>query len=102
MEIGTIPAKSRHIIIKENKNSPHYLSIAKANDSYFYLNGHRQISMPGEFIIAGAESMYDRVGEMETIKIPRQIENSITIYVGIFIVALLKSAFYKILLGDPQ
>lgn len=38
--------------------------------------------MPGEFEIAGIESMYDREDEQETIKIPQPIEHSITLYVS--------------------
>lgn len=53
-----------------------------ANSSYFYLNGDGLISMPGEFRIAGTESLYDRVDGQEIIKIPQPIENAITVHVS--------------------
>ncbi|XP_061390708.1 A disintegrin and metalloproteinase with thrombospondin motifs 12-like isoform X1 [Musca vetustissima] len=81
VEIVVLPAKARHIVIKELGNSPHFLSVAKANSSTFYLNGDSLISMPGEFFIAGAESFYDRIDDQEIIKIPQPIEHSIAIYI---------------------
>lgn len=82
VEIVVLPAKARHIVIKELGNSPHFLGIAKANSSHFYLNGDSLISMPGEFVIAGAESFYDRVDDQEVINIPQPIQHSIAIYVS--------------------
>ena len=81
MEVVIIPARARHINITELGNSPNFIGIAKANSSSFYLNGDSLISMPGEFIIAGAESQYDRLDEQESITIPQPIEHSIAIYV---------------------
>lgn len=83
MQVITIPAKARHITIRELKNSPNFIAIAKTNSSNFYLNGDSLISMPGEFIIAGAESQYDRLDEQESITIPQPIEHSIAIYVSV-------------------
>ncbi|XP_037934525.1 A disintegrin and metalloproteinase with thrombospondin motifs 12 [Teleopsis dalmanni] len=80
VEIVTIPSKARHIVIKELDNSAHFLGIARANSSKFYLNGESLISMPGEFVIAGAESLYDRIDDQETITIPQPIEHPITLY----------------------
>ncbi|XP_037889162.1 A disintegrin and metalloproteinase with thrombospondin motifs 7 isoform X2 [Glossina fuscipes] len=80
VEVVVLPAKARHIVIKELDNSPHFLGIAQANSSRFYLNGDGLISMPGEFVIAGAESLYDREDEQETIQIPQAIQHSIAIY----------------------
>ncbi|XP_013106466.2 A disintegrin and metalloproteinase with thrombospondin motifs 6 isoform X1 [Stomoxys calcitrans] len=80
VEIVVLPAKARHIIIKELGNSPHFLGVAKSNSSQFYLNGDSLISMPGEFAIAGAESFYDRIDDQEIIKIPQPIQHSIAIY----------------------
>lgn len=41
--------------------------------------------MPGEYIIAGAESLYDREDEKELIAIPGPIEHSITLYVNFYL-----------------
>ncbi|XP_065365099.1 A disintegrin and metalloproteinase with thrombospondin motifs 6 isoform X1 [Calliphora vicina] len=81
VEIVVLPAKARHIVIKELGNSPHFLGVARANSSLFYLNGDSLISMPGEFLIAGAESFYDRIDDQEIIKIPQPIQHSIAIYI---------------------
>ncbi|XP_032580395.1 A disintegrin and metalloproteinase with thrombospondin motifs 7 isoform X1 [Drosophila sechellia] len=80
VEIVTIPARARHILIRELANSPHFLAIATGGGDRFYLNGDSLISMPGEFEIAGAESLYDRVDEQETITIPQPIQHSISLY----------------------
>ncbi|KAH8418940.1 hypothetical protein KR222_005738, partial [Zaprionus bogoriensis] len=80
VEIVSIPARARHILIKELANSPHFLAIGQAQGDKFHLNGDSLISMPGEFEIAGAESLYDRLDEQETIKIPQPIQHSITLY----------------------
>ncbi|XP_017064274.1 A disintegrin and metalloproteinase with thrombospondin motifs 7 isoform X1 [Drosophila eugracilis] len=80
VEIVTIPARARNILIREQANSPHFLAIATGNGDRFYLNGDSLISMPGEFEIAGAESLYDRVDEQETITIPQPIQHSISLY----------------------
>uniref|UniRef100_A0A034VFX3 A disintegrin and metalloproteinase with thrombospondin motifs 12 n=1 Tax=Bactrocera dorsalis TaxID=27457 RepID=A0A034VFX3_BACDO len=80
VEIVTIPSKARHIIIREISNSKIFLGLSMANSSNFYLNGDGLISMPGEFRIAGTESLYDRVDEQEIIKIPQPIENAITVH----------------------
>ncbi|EDX01087.2 uncharacterized protein Dyak_GE16421 [Drosophila yakuba] len=80
VEIVTIPARARHILIRELANSPHFLAIATGGGERFYLNGDSLISMPGEFEIAGAESLYDRVDEQETITIPQPIQHSISLY----------------------
>ncbi|ALC49097.1 CG4096, partial [Drosophila busckii] len=83
VQIVSIPARARHIVIKELGNSPHFLAIAGATQAQgekFYLNGDSLISMPGEFEIAGAESLYDRQDEQETIKIPQPIQHSIALY----------------------
>ncbi|XP_075156811.1 ADAM metallopeptidase with thrombospondin type 1 motif B [Haematobia irritans] len=80
VEIVVLPAKARHIIIKELGNSPNFLGVAKSNSSLFYLNGDSLISMPGEFSIAGAESFYDRIDDQEIIKIPQPIQHSIAIF----------------------
>lgn len=86
VEIVNIPARARHILIKELANSAHFLAIGRAQgDTKFYLNGDSLISMPGEFEIAGAESLYDRQDEQETIKIPQPIQHSIVLYVSIAI-----------------
>jgi len=82
VEIVTIPARARHILIREQANSAHFLAIATASGDRFYLNGDSLISMPGEFEIAGAESLYDRVDEQETITIPQPIQHSISLYVS--------------------
>ncbi|XP_020715163.1 A disintegrin and metalloproteinase with thrombospondin motifs 6 isoform X2 [Ceratitis capitata] len=81
VEVVTIPAKSRQIIIKEISNSEIFLGVSMANSSHFYLNGDGLISMPGEFQIAGIESLYDRIDEKEVIKIPQPIENAITVHI---------------------
>ncbi|XP_030378333.1 A disintegrin and metalloproteinase with thrombospondin motifs 7 [Scaptodrosophila lebanonensis] len=80
VEIVTIPARARHIVIKELANSQNFLAVARAQSNHFYLNGDSLISMPGEFEIAGAESLYDRLDEQETIKIPQPIQHSIALY----------------------
>lgn len=82
VEIVSIPARARHILIKELANSPHFLAIGQTQGDKFHLNGDSLISMPGEFEIAGAESLYDRLDEQETIKIPQPIQHSITLYVS--------------------
>ncbi|XP_068158659.1 A disintegrin and metalloproteinase with thrombospondin motifs 7 isoform X2 [Drosophila tropicalis] len=81
VEIVSIPARSRHIVIKELVNSPHFLAIGRSEGGEkFYLNGDSLISMPGEYVIAEAESLYDRIDEQETIKIPQPIQHAIAIY----------------------
>ncbi|CAD7087043.1 unnamed protein product [Hermetia illucens] len=81
VEIATIPKGARHILIEEMTNSENFLSIGKTNTSEFYLNGERLISMPGEFIIADAESLYDKEENQELIKIPGPIMHTISIFV---------------------
>ncbi|XP_017135604.1 A disintegrin and metalloproteinase with thrombospondin motifs 7 isoform X1 [Drosophila miranda] len=81
VEIVSIPSRARHILIREQANSPHFLAIGMSQSpEKFYLNGDSLISMPGEFEIAGAESLYDRIDEQETIKIPQPIQHSISVY----------------------
>ncbi|XP_054731026.1 A disintegrin and metalloproteinase with thrombospondin motifs 12 [Anastrepha obliqua] len=81
VDVVTIPAKARHIMIKESRSSHNFLAISRANSSYFYLNGDGLISMPGEFNIAGTESLYDRIDEQDSIKIPQPIEDAITVHI---------------------
>ncbi|XP_030569092.1 A disintegrin and metalloproteinase with thrombospondin motifs 7 [Drosophila novamexicana] len=80
VQIVNIPARARRILIKELANSPHFLAIGRAQGEKFYLNGDSLISMPGELEIAGAESLYDRLDERETIKIPQPIQHAIALY----------------------
>lgn len=82
VQIVNIPARARRILIKELANSPHFLAIGRAQGEKFYLNGDSLISMPGELEIAGAESLYDRLDERETIKIPQPIQHAIALYVS--------------------
>ncbi|XP_051864693.1 A disintegrin and metalloproteinase with thrombospondin motifs 12 isoform X1 [Drosophila albomicans] len=80
VDIVSIPARARHILIRELGNSPHFLAIGRGGSGAFYLNGDSLISMPGELEIAGVESLYDRQDEQETIKIPQPIQHSIVLY----------------------
>lgn len=84
----TLPAKARHIRIQELTNSPHFLALAATSGlsserrPRFYLNGDNLISMPGEFEVAGAESLYTRDDEQESIVIKQAIKESIALHVG--------------------
>lgn len=96
----TLPARARHIRIQELTNSPHFLSLAAPaingnNKPNFYVNGDNLISMPGEFVVAGAETLYTRDDELETIEITQPINEPISLYVKypIFHLIYLKLSF---------
>ncbi|KRT86067.1 hypothetical protein AMK59_1874, partial [Oryctes borbonicus] len=80
-EVITIPSGSRKIRIEEMAYSENYISIGSESTKTFYLNGRRHITLPGEYTVAGAQALYERDNEVEKIRIPGPIKESILVYV---------------------
>lgn len=43
---------------------------------------YRHITLPGEYTVAGAQALYERENEVEKIRIPGPIKESILVYVS--------------------
>lgn len=80
-EMIYIPAWSRNILLQEKDYAENYISIGSGTTKRFYLNGKRHITIPGEYIVAGTQALYDRDNDMEKILIPGPIRESIIVYV---------------------
>uniref|UniRef100_A0A1B6CGF3 Peptidase M12B domain-containing protein n=1 Tax=Clastoptera arizonana TaxID=38151 RepID=A0A1B6CGF3_9HEMI len=80
-EVVVIPRGARNIHIKEVGLSRNYIGIGSASTSKFYLNGNWQITITGEYIIAGSLAGYERHdNESEKVKIPGPINEDIMLY----------------------
>ncbi|XP_017770660.1 PREDICTED: A disintegrin and metalloproteinase with thrombospondin motifs 7, partial [Nicrophorus vespilloides] len=79
-EMIVIPAGSRNIRVEETDYSENYISIGSASSRKFYLNGKRHITLPGEYTVAGAQTLYERDNELEKIRIPGPIQEPILLY----------------------
>lgn len=94
-EVVTIPAGTRQILVEEMSPFKNYLSVGKTGTNQTYLNGHWLISMPGEYRFAGSLGLYERVDELEKIRIPGPIDHNITIYVSLLFETPLNSIDIK-------
>lgn len=107
-----IPSGSRNIKIEELGNSKNYIGIGAPNSTKYYLNGKRcvpypgrhyrvsfmerqwetnvsvsldrQITLAGEYDVAGTPALYERDHDKEKIRIPGPIREDIVVYVSYF------------------
>ncbi|KDR23512.1 A disintegrin and metalloproteinase with thrombospondin motifs 7, partial [Zootermopsis nevadensis] len=79
-EIVVIPAGSRNIKVEEVGNSRNYIGIGSATSGRFFLNGKRQITLAGEYQVAGTPALYERERDWEKVRIPGPIKEDILIY----------------------
>ncbi|XP_063991200.1 A disintegrin and metalloproteinase with thrombospondin motifs 7-like isoform X2 [Diachasmimorpha longicaudata] len=107
-EVVIIPTGSRNIRIEELGNSKHYIGIGSRNTSKYYLNGKRcvpypgrhygvsvrkrpwetnvsvsldrQITLAGEYDVAGTPALYERDRDKEKVRIPGPIKEDIIVY----------------------
>lgn len=79
-EVATIPAGARNIRVEELGNSKNYIGIGSASSGKFYLNGKRQITLAGEYEVAGTPALYERDRDLEKIHIPGPVKEDIIIY----------------------
>ncbi|XP_065156634.1 A disintegrin and metalloproteinase with thrombospondin motifs 12-like [Atheta coriaria] len=80
-EMFVVPSGSRNIRIEEIDYSANYISIASAVSQRTYLNGKGHITLPGEYTVAGVQALYERDNELEKIRIPGPIQESILFYI---------------------
>jgi ADAM-TS Spacer 1/ADAM cysteine-rich domain len=81
-QILIIPEGSRNIVVEEMDASKNYIGIGKANSEDFYLNGNSMIFMSGEYEIAGTMGLYERIEDLEKLKIPGPIKHNISLNVS--------------------
>ncbi|XP_032687122.1 A disintegrin and metalloproteinase with thrombospondin motifs 7-like isoform X2 [Odontomachus brunneus] len=79
-EVVVIPAGSRNIKIEETSQSTNYIGIGVPNSDKYFLNGKRQITLAGEYEVAGTPALYEREQDKEKIRIPGPIKEAITVY----------------------
>ncbi|XP_014473812.1 PREDICTED: A disintegrin and metalloproteinase with thrombospondin motifs 7-like [Dinoponera quadriceps] len=79
-EVVVIPAGSRNIKIEETSQSTNYIGIGAPNSDKYFLNGKRQITLAGEYDVAGTPALYEREQDKEKIRIPGPIKEAITVY----------------------
>ncbi|XP_014231082.1 A disintegrin and metalloproteinase with thrombospondin motifs 7 [Trichogramma pretiosum] len=79
-QVLVIPEGSRNIKIEEVGNSKNYIGIGRVNTSEFFLNGQRQITLGGEYQVAGTPALYERDRDKEKIRIPGPIKEDIVVY----------------------
>ncbi|XP_033219978.1 A disintegrin and metalloproteinase with thrombospondin motifs 7-like isoform X2 [Belonocnema kinseyi] len=79
-EVIIIPAGSRNIKIEEEGNSKNYIGIGVPNSNEYFLNGKRQITLAGEYLVAGTPALYERDHDKEKVRIPGPIKEDIAIY----------------------
>ncbi|PNF40674.1 hypothetical protein B7P43_G03792 [Cryptotermes secundus] len=79
-EVVIIPAGSRNIKVEEVGNSRNYIGIGSATSGKFFLNGKRQITLAGEYLVAGTPALYERERDWEKVRIPGPIKEDILIY----------------------
>ncbi|KAJ1530655.1 hypothetical protein ONE63_005527 [Megalurothrips usitatus] len=76
-----IPMGARNVVIAEVSASRNFLGIGSTTQAVFYLNGRRKITLPGEYDVAGTAALYERVGDLETVRIPGPLRDGILVYV---------------------
>ncbi|KAI4488514.1 hypothetical protein M0802_011554 [Mischocyttarus mexicanus] len=79
-EVIVIPYGSRNIKIEEIGNSKNYIGIGVPKSEKYFLNGKRQITLAGEYEVAGTPALYERERDKEKIRIPGPIKEDIAIY----------------------
>ncbi|XP_070161221.1 A disintegrin and metalloproteinase with thrombospondin motifs 7 isoform X2 [Polyergus mexicanus] len=79
-EVIVIPSGSRNIKIEEIGNSKNYIGIGVPNSDKYFLNGKRQITLAGEYEVAGTPALYERDRDREKIRIPGPIKEDIVVY----------------------
>ncbi|XP_054289073.1 A disintegrin and metalloproteinase with thrombospondin motifs 7-like [Macrosteles quadrilineatus] len=80
-EVAIIPSGARNVRVEEVSSSRNYISIGSASGSTFYLNGNGEITIAGEYTIAGSAALYERNKDLEKLRIPGPIKEDILIYV---------------------
>ncbi|KAG7204371.1 hypothetical protein KM043_004815 [Ampulex compressa] len=79
-EVVVVPSGSRNIKVEEIGNSKNYIGIGVPNSDKYFLNGKRQITLAGEYEVAGTPALYERDRDREKIRIPGPIKEDIAIY----------------------
>ncbi|XP_076620762.1 A disintegrin and metalloproteinase with thrombospondin motifs 7 isoform X1 [Colletes latitarsis] len=79
-QVVVVPSGSRNIKIEEIGNSKNYIGIGVPNSDKYFLNGKRQITLAGEYEVAGTPALYERDRDREKIRIPGPIKEDIAIY----------------------
>ncbi|XP_076227751.1 A disintegrin and metalloproteinase with thrombospondin motifs 7 isoform X1 [Nomia melanderi] len=79
-EVVVVPSGSRNIKIEEIGNSKNYIGIGVPNSDKYFLNGKRQITLAGEYEVAGTPALYERDRDREKIRIPGPIKEDIAVY----------------------
>ncbi|XP_047365765.1 A disintegrin and metalloproteinase with thrombospondin motifs 7 isoform X2 [Vespa velutina] len=79
-EVIVVPTGSRNIKIEEVGNSKNYIGIGVPKSDKYFLNGKRQITLAGEYEVAGTPALYERDRDREKIRIPGPIKEDIAVY----------------------
>ncbi|XP_026670951.1 A disintegrin and metalloproteinase with thrombospondin motifs 12-like isoform X2 [Ceratina calcarata] len=79
-EVIVVPTGSRNIKIEEIGNSRNYIGIGVPNSEKYFLNGKRQITLAGEYEVAGTPALYERDRDKEKVRIPGPIKEDIAVY----------------------
>ncbi|XP_014212898.1 A disintegrin and metalloproteinase with thrombospondin motifs 7-like isoform X2 [Copidosoma floridanum] len=79
-EVVVIPEGSRNIKIEEVGNSKNYIGIGRPDLDEYFLNGKRQITLAGEYQVAGTPALYERDHDKEKVRIPGPIKEDIVVY----------------------
>ncbi|XP_046737583.1 A disintegrin and metalloproteinase with thrombospondin motifs 7 [Diprion similis] len=79
-EVVVIPAGSRNINLEEIGNNRNYIGIGVPKSDKYFLNGKRQITLAGEYEVAGTPALYERDREREKVRIPGPIKEDIVVY----------------------
>ncbi|XP_012281942.2 A disintegrin and metalloproteinase with thrombospondin motifs 7 [Orussus abietinus] len=79
-EVVVIPMGSRNIKIEEVGNSKNYIGIGVPGSNKYFLNGKRQITLAGEYEVAGTPALYERDRDKEKVRIPGPIKEDIVVY----------------------
>ncbi|XP_024946984.1 A disintegrin and metalloproteinase with thrombospondin motifs 7 isoform X2 [Cephus cinctus] len=79
-EVVVIPSGSRNIKIEEVGNSKNYIGIGVPSSEKYFLNGKRQITLAGEYEVAGTPALYERERDKEKVRIPGPIKEDIAVY----------------------
>ncbi|KAK6644121.1 hypothetical protein RUM43_000388 [Polyplax serrata] len=80
-EVVTIPVGARNIFVEELKSSKNYIGIGSAASEKFYLNGKMEITLSGEYEVAGSIGLYEREKDVERIHIPGPLKEDIIVYI---------------------
>nr|XP_012140613.1 PREDICTED: A disintegrin and metalloproteinase with thrombospondin motifs 7-like isoform X5 [Megachile rotundata] len=80
-EVVVVPSGSRNIKIEEIGNSKNYIGLGVPNSDKYFLNGKRQITLAGEYEVAGTPALYERDRDREKVRIPGPIREDIAVYV---------------------